>query len=512
MNPHARHAFLADVDRVCDLVGTTMGPFGTNKLVVESGGRVTTTDSSTLLFERLELDDPATTLLRQATTDFRDNSGDGATRVVLLTGALLSQADDLIDQGLHPSNIVRGYRSAFDIASDRLDACARPLSLVGINQIAKSALTGTRNPATRQHVSEAITSAVTNTTTNSSANSVRPNIDVIARVGSVGDTELVDGVIIETPPASDAMPRRHRNAGVGLLSSTIDVPRFDEATDSSGQSVSLDVDSFEKRADIGAYERDHFRQMLSAVLKAGCQFIATRGTVNDRVEMQVADAGITAIERVDDDVMQRLVRNTGGDVVPSINQVTTETMGAAKVRFERLAGREFVTVEGTSKQEFTLLCRAPDPRTVSALKTSAESAISAVSQALTDEQIVPGGGATEIDLERAIREAARAIPSRKQLAMEGFARALTAVPRQLAISAGLDGLTSVLRLRVAHNERRSSVGVDALSGNIRDMLDADPIVEPRGLQSNILGAATDLAVQLIRIDGQLSASELGDNN
>ncbi|GGC64288.1 TCP-1/cpn60 chaperonin family protein [Haloferax sulfurifontis] len=510
MDSDARHALLADVDRVCDLVGTTLGPFGTNKLVVESGGRVTTTASSTLLLERLELDDPATTLLRDAATDFRDEWGDGSTRMVLLTGALLSQADDLIERGLHPTTVARGYRDAFDIASERLDARARPLSLVGAERVAETALTGTRNPATRRRVSEAIASAVTNAAADDSVDGGRTNVDVVARIGGVGDTELVDGVVIETPPVSDAMPRRQRDAGVALLSSTVDVPRLGGATDSSKQSISLDVESFEDRADVGAYERDEFRRMLSNAADAGCRFIATQGAVNDRVKTRVADAGITAIERVDDD-MRRLVRNTGGRVVPTLEDVTPETMGAADVGFERLAGREFVTVEGTAERMYTLLCRAPDPRSVSAFEASATSAISATFQALADERVVPGGGATEIDLERSVREAARGTASREQLAMEGFARALTEIPRGLAASAGLDGWTSVLRLRVAHTEGRSSMGVDALSGEIRDVLDADPVVEPRRLQRAILGAATDLAVQLIRIDGQLSASNLADD-
>ncbi|EMA06473.1 TCP-1/cpn60 chaperonin family protein [Haloferax denitrificans] len=511
MDSDARHALLADVDRVCDLVGTTLGPFGTNKLVVESGGRVTTTASSTLLLERLELDDPATTLLRDAATDFRDEWGDGSTRMVLLTGALLSQADDLIERGLHPTTVARGFRDAFDIASERLDARARPLSLVGAERVAETALTGTRNPATRRRVSEAIASAVTNAAADDSVDGGRTNVDVVARIGGVGDTELVDGVVIETPPVSDAMPRRQRDAGVALLSSTVDVPRLGGATDSSKQSISLDVESFEDRADVGAYERDEFRRMLSNAADAGCRFIATQGAVNDRVKTRVADAGLTAIERVDDDDMRRLVRNTGGRVVPTLEDVTPETMGAADVGFERLAGREFVTVEGTAERMYTLLCRAPDPRSVSAFEASATSAISATFQALADERVVPGGGATEIDLERSVREAARGTASREQLAMEGFARALTEIPRGLAASAGLDGWTSVLRLRVAHTEDRSSMGVDALSGEIRDVLDADPVVEPRRLQRAILGAATDLAVQLIRIDGQLSASNLADD-
>lgn len=511
MNSDARQALLADVDRVCSLVSTTLGPFGANKLVIESGGRVTTTASSSLLLDRLEHDDPATALLRKAAADFRDEQGDGATRMVLLTGALLREANQLIEQGLHPSAVARGFRDAFEVSSDRLDARARPLSLVGHEAVAQTALTGTRNPATRRHVSKAIANAAEIGTSTVSSNAGQRNVDVLARIGGVGDTELVHGVVVETPLVSDAMPRRQSNAGVALLSSTVDVPRLGGAADSSDRALNLDVDSFEERASIGKYERDQFRQMLSTAVESGCRFVATEGAVNDRVKMQLADAGVTAIERVDDNVMRRLVRNTGGQVVSSLVDVTAETMGTADVHVERLAGREFVTIEGTADPEHSLVCRAPDPRSVSAFEESAKSAIAATFQALHDEQVVPGGGATEIDLEQAIRDAAKGTAGREQLAMEGFANALTDVPRQLALSAGLDGWTSVIRLRVAHSEGRSSMGVDALAGETRDVLATDPIVEPLSLERDILGSATDLAVQLLRIDGQLSATDLSDD-
>ncbi|SFG85323.1 Chaperonin GroEL (HSP60 family) [Halopelagius inordinatus] len=512
MNSDARHALLDDVDRVCDLVGTTLGPFGTNKLVVESGGRVTATSSGAMLLDRLELEDPATTLLERAADDFRETHGDGATTLTLLTGALLREADGLIDRGLHPTTVARGYREALSVAADRLESRARPLSVVGPDAVARTALTGTRNPTTRRRVSEAIADAATTVSNADAPNGGRADLNVLARLGGVGDTDLVSGVVLETPLVSDAMPRRLPDSGVALLSSTVDVPKLGGATESADRKLSLDADTFDERAAIGEYERDEFRQILSSAVASGCRFVATKGGVNDRVKTRLADAGVAAIDRVEDGAMERLVRNTGGRVVPSLAEVSPETMGSADVRVERLAGREFVYVEGDDAPQFSLLCRAPDPRSVAAFEESAESAVAATFRALDDERVVPGGGATEIDLERAVREAARGIPGREQLAMEGFARALAAVPKRLAESAGLDGWSGVIRLRVAHDEGRSAVGVDALAGEIRDVLDGDAVAEPLGLKRDVVASATDLATQLLRIDDRVPANDLSDDD
>lgn len=512
MNSDARRALLDDVDRVCDLVGTTLGPFGTNKLVVESGGRVTATSSGAMLLDRLELDDPATTLLRRAANDFRETNGDGATTLTLLTGALLREADDLIDRGLHPTTVARGFREALSVADDRLESRARPLSVVGPDAVARTALTGTRNPTTRRRVSEAIADAATAVSDADTPNGGRADLDVLARLGGVGDTDLVPGVVLETPLVSDAMPRRLPGSGVALLSSTVDVPKLGGATEPADRDLSLDADTFEERAAIGEYERDEFRQILSSAVASGCRFVATKGGVNDRVKTRLADAGVAAIDRVEDGAMERLVRNTGGQVVPSLAEVSPETMGSADVRVERLAGREFVYVEGDDAPQFSLVCRAPDPRSVSAFEESAESAVAATFRALDDERVVPGGGATEIDLERAVREAARGTPGREQLAMEGFARALVAVPKRLAESAGLDGWSGVIRLRVAHDEGRSAVGVDALAGEIRDVLDGDAVADPLGCKRDVVASATDLATQLLRIDDRVPANDLSDDD
>ena len=512
MGDNARRALLDDVDRVCDLVGSTLGPFGTNKLVVESGGRVTVTSSGTMLLDRLELDDPATSLLRRAMEGFRDTHGDGATTLALLTGALLREADRLVERGLHPTTIARGYRDALSVAKERLESRSYPLSVVGPSAVARSALTGTQNPATRARVSEAVADAATTVFDPDAPDGGRESVDVLARLGGVGSTDLVRGVVMETPLVSEAMPRRLPEAGVALLSSTVDVPKLGGATESTDRTLSLDVETFEARAAIGEYERDEFHRHLSAAVAAGCRFVATKGGVNDRVKTRLADHGVAAIERVEDDAMRRLVRSTGGRVVPSFAEVSAETMGAADVHVERLAGREFVYVEGDEAPVYSLVCRAPDPRSVSAFEESVESAVAATVRALRDDRVVPGGGAAEVDLERAVRDAARATTGREQLAMEAFGRALVAVPRHLTASAGIDEWSGVIRLRVAHDEGRSSVGVDALAGENRDVLEGEAIVEPLGLKRDVVASATDLATQLLRIDERVPADDLSDGD
>ncbi|WP_101297007.1 TCP-1/cpn60 chaperonin family protein [Halegenticoccus soli] len=499
---------VADAGTVCDLARTTLGPFGATKLVIRRGGNVTTTASGAELLDDLEVTDPGVTLLRTGATGFRDRHGDGATTLVTFAGALLEEAVGLVDQGLHPTAVERGYREGLSVALDRLDGRSHPLSLVGPAAVARTALTATRNPAVKRRVGEYVAEVAEAV---GDAGPAGPtSVKVSARIGAASETELVQGLVLDHEPVSEAMPRREPDAGVALLSSTVDLPRLGGATGGPNARVVLSADSFDDRAAIGESEREAFRDRLRAAVDAGCRFVATERAVNDRVKSVLADHGVVALERVERDDLGRLARSTGARVVPSLGHASPETLGRADVTVRREAGRDFVFVESAAGDPvYTLFCRAPDPRSVSEFEASVESAIAATVRAAEDGTVVPGGGAIDVELARAVREHARSVDGREQLAVEAFADALEVVPRTLATNAGLDGWTGLIRLRVAHHEGRSTIGIDALAGETGETLRDDPIVEPAGLKRDALSAATDLAAQLIRIDERLPATDLG---
>lgn len=498
---------VAGVRTVCDVVRTALGPFGANKLLIQQDGTVTATSSSTELLDRFDVTDPAVTLLETTVSGFDDRHGDGTGSVVVLAGALLREADDLTDQGLHPTAIERGYRAGLEAALDAVDHAARPLSAFSPADVARTALTGTRNPQLRRAVAEQIAQAV-----DEAGPGARDAIRVVSRAGgATAETDLVSGVVLERGPVLEAMPRSTERGGVAVLSSSVDVPHVGSQLGRVSRRVVLDADSFEDREAVAEYESEAFAERLQAAVDAGCSTVFTERAINERVRTQLAAQGVLGVHRVDADELRQIARATGATVVPTLEQVSEATLGEGQVDVRRKAGRDVTVVTSDAGETtHTLFCRAPDPRTTTAFQHSVEAAVAATAAAIDDGRVVPGGGAVEATAAQAVESDARSHAGRPQLAAEAFGSGLTTVPRALATTAGLDPARTVIQMRVARSEERDSVGVDALAGKTADVLGDNPIVEPVSCKKAVLSAATDLAIQLIRIDERLRAVDLAD--
>jgi chaperonin GroEL (HSP60 family) len=513
MADDVRGDLTADARTVCDIVRTTIGPFGANKLVVDTNGVVTTTASGSVVLDSLELDNPAVRILKSAASDFRETHGDGSSSVVAITGALLDEADRLADLGLQPTAIERGYREALDVALERAERSARPLESVGVGAVARTAMTGTRDPNSRAQIGgyvEQVADAL-------GGGFDADRITVVSRLGgSQSETELVEGVVLDRDPAVEGMPRTLDDAGVAVLTETIDVATIGSTTDRREASLSMGPEGFEERAAIGEREREEFEATLDAAIDAGCRVIVTGMAANDRVERTLANRGVLALQRVDEPDLSVVARATGATAVPGLEAVSEGTLGRANVGVTRHAGRDMTNVETVGSERepvHTLFCRAPDPRSVDEFERAVESALAAATHARGTGRVSPGGGATETAGALAAREHARSVAEGRSLAIEAFGDALTTVPRTLAVNAGMDGWRGVVRLRVAHDEGRDAVGIDCLAGGTRNVLaeNEDPIAEPTALKRAIWEAATELACRLIRIDAELPASDLSDD-
>ncbi|WP_435178515.1 TCP-1/cpn60 chaperonin family protein [Halorussus sp. AFM4] len=497
-----------DVRAICELVDSSLGPFGANKMIVDSSGTVTTTSSGSEIVERLDVSNPVVSLLETAVSDFAAEHGDGAATVVTVFGGLLREANRLIAEGCHPTVIERGYREAMDVVGDHLDRYARPIEEFGTVAVARTALTGTRDPSTRAMVAEYIAEAV-DELAETDYESVARSVKVTSRIGGAqAETQLVPGVVLDLDPAVETMPRTVDGAGVAVLTDTVDVPNIG-GTNRPGE-TRVRADSFETREAVGEYERTRFAETLDAAVRAGCRVVFTGMAVNERVENLLANRGVLAVPQVDEDDLGRIARATGATVVPSLADVSAETLGRGDVNVRRHAGTDMVHVEGEAKPIYTLFCRAPDPRAADEFEASVERALYAAATARDGGTVVPGGGAIEVGAARAVREHARSVAGREQLAVEAFADALFAVPRALARNGGMDGWEAIVQLTVAHTEGRDAYGVDSVLGETRDVLADDPLVDSTEQTRAAFDAATDLAIRLVRIDDQVAASDLSD--
>lgn len=505
-------AWLDDIRTVCDLVETSLGPTGANKLVVAEHGTVTLTASGASVLETLELETAAIDLLRSAATDFRDRHGDGTTTVVTLVGGLLDAAVNLRDTGLHPTTIERGYREAIGTARDRISELAKPIDAVGPASVARTAMTGVPDPSIRLSLGDRLAEAF-ETARAERVGIERRDIGVVTRVGgSVADTELIRGVVLDSDPVLPSMPRRVEG-GIGLIASTIDLPRLgSETSRRSSLRLSFSPERFEERDEIGDFERERFDRVLDAVDAAGCTALITESAVNDRVKRTIADRGILAVQRVDADDLGRVAQATGASVVPDLAAVGPDALGTGSVDVRRLSGRDMSVVRSTHGDPvFTLLTRSPDPRSLDEVGASMEAGVAALVAAHRGAGVIPGGGAAEMAAAHAIRTASTGIGGREQLGMRAVADAFEGVPRTLARAGGCDPTDAMIELRSAHADGRAGTGVDAVLGTVDDLLGDDPVVEPVDLKLAAWEAAVDLAIRLVRIDARLEATSLTED-
>jgi len=500
-------ALVGEVKTICAVAETALGPFGANKLLVQPDGTVTATASTAELLNRLDVSDPGMTLLESATSGFNNRHQDGTGILVTLTGALLETAERLSDQGLHPAAIGRGYEAGRDVALSAIDSAARPLADFTPEAVARTALTSTRDPRVRQSMAQRVAAAVEQT-------AAQNNVTVVSRLGgSTAETELIDGTVVARGGVLDSMPRSPATDGIAVLSATVDVPHVGSQTGRVTKRVIFEADSFEERREIAEMEADAFESQLDAAVEAGCGTVVTERAINERVQSALATRDILGVQRVDASELREVARATGATVVPTLAEVDETVLGTGSVEVQRVAGRDMTVVRSRAGEAtHTLFCRAPDPRSVTAFENSVQAALSATATAVRDGRVVPGGGAVEATAARAVSEAAHKIDGRHQLAAEAFGEALLTVPRALGQTAGLDGGETVVRLRAAQADGRDAVGIDALAGETADVLGADPILDPVSTKRAVVSAATDLAVQLLRIDERHPATDLGDDD
>jgi chaperonin GroEL (HSP60 family) len=479
----------------------TLGPLGTSALVVQQDGSVETTATVTELVELVRSDDPTLTVVERALDQHEATTGDGTCSLLVLAGRLLAEGAELAGDGLHPSSIAQGYAEAVETAVDRLAGASVPLSTAGRGRVVATALTSLRDPSMREQLATRLRDAAETMAGDSSFDP--RDVTVVSRLGDpLSETELVRGAVLDQGPVLETMPRRVEG-GIALLTTTVDVETLGGETNARGDTgITLRSGSFDQRAAVREWERESFEQAVADAAAAGCRVVITSRAVNDRVKTTLDRAGILAVQRVDEAALGRIARATGARPVPQLDAVGPETVGDGTVRVERKAGDDMVVIRSEAeKPVYTLFCRAPDERSLAAFERDVESALaSLLAVTTTDDAVVPGGGAAEADAARAVRDYVTSVDDRRALAVEAFADALMALPGQLAANAGMDRVDAVSKLRAAHAAGDRQVGVDATARSVRNVVDREPIVDAERVRRRVWTAATELAVQLLRVD------------
>jgi thermosome len=491
---------------VAEILKTTYGPKGMDKMLVDSLGDVTITNDGATILDKMDIQHPAGKMLVQAAKGQDEEAGDGTKTSVIFAGDLLRQAEDLLDRNIHPTIIIQGYKMALDKTSELIDKLAETVRYEDddiLVKVAKTSLSSKAVSEARDYFAKLVVQAVKAVAEKRGDKWYVDinNVQIVKKHGgSLLDTQLVNGIVIDKEVVHPDMPKRVTNAKIAVLDAPLEIqkPEIDmEISISSPDAIKRLLDKQEKI----------LQEKVEKIAATGANVVITQKGIDDVAQHFLAKKGILAVRRVKRSDVEKLARATGAKIVTSIRDLKPESLGYADLVEERKVGNDkMVFIEGAKNpRSVTILIRGGFERIVDEAERSIHDALSAVADAIMDGKVVAGGGSVEVELAKHLREWAKTVPGKIQLAVEAFARALESLPQTLATNAGHDPIDVLMKLRSSHSDASKKwYGVDLNTGNPIDMW-ASGVIEPLRVKLNAYKAGTEAATLILRIDDMVAA-------
>ncbi|MBU0592011.1 TCP-1/cpn60 chaperonin family protein [Candidatus Micrarchaeota archaeon] len=493
---------------VANIVKTTLGPKGMDKMLVSDLGDIVITNDGATILEEMNVDHPAAKLMVEIAKTQDKEVGDGTTTSVVIAGNLLKKAGELIDQNIHPTVIIKGYELASKKAEDVLAATAEEINLddkVILKQIAMVAMgsKGIGSDREKDKISGIISEAVLQVSTKEGSKHY-VDLDFIKiekkAGGEVMDTELIRGVVVDKEIVHSAMPKSVKNAKVLLLDVALEI----EKTETDAK---IEITSPENMEAFLHQEEKMMQNMVDKIAATGATFVFCQKGIDDLVQHFLAKKKISAVRRVKKSDMEKLSRATGACIASSLEDLKSDELGSAGlIEEKKISGEAMVFVkECKDPKSVTVFVRGGTDHVVSEVERAVVDARGAVSSALEDGKYVVGGGSVEMEISRELHDYAVQIGGREQLAIQAYAEALESIPRALAENAGMDVIDTIVSLRNKHKEKEGkNVGVDVMNGKVGD-LKGSGIFEPAKVKKQALSSATETARLMLRIDDIISS-------
>ncbi|MCJ7445415.1 MAG: TCP-1/cpn60 chaperonin family protein [Methanotrichaceae archaeon] len=490
---------------VANAVRSTLGPKGMDKLLVDSIGEVTISNDGATILKEMDVQHPAAKMLIEAAKTQDKEAGDGTTTVAILTGELLKKAEDLISQNVHPTVIVNGYRIASEKAIEILKSISMDASEKNRNileMVSRTAITGKMAESPDSRIAAYAVDLVLNAMEIFNGKKVvdLDKANVEKKVGeSVQDSEMIQGIVIDKEIVHSNMPRRIEKAKIALLSAPIEA----KDTETKAEYKITSSDQIELFME---HEKQTIKAVADKVIASGANVVFCQKGIDDLAQHYLADAGILALRRVIKSDLEKLAKATGAEIITSLDELTPTDLGTADVVEEKRIGKGVLTfVTGTKNPAVTLLLRGGTQQVLDDLERSLDDAMHAVTDVVEDGKIVPGGGATEIEISIRLREFASKLKGREQLAVFKYAEAIEIIPKTLAENAGFNPIDKLVELKSAH-EKEKNAGLNAYSGHIEDMYKLG-VVEPIRVKLQAILSAADAATLILKVDDVLASTK-----
>ena len=492
---------------IAESVRSSLGPKGMDKMLVDGFGDVTITNDGATILDEMEVQHPAAKMMVEVAKTQDDEVGDGTTTSVVVAGELLKKAEELLDQGIHPTVIVDGYREASSRALEVLNQIAikiEPNDKALLRKVAEVSLASKILAEDKEAMAELAVDAILQVA-EKTPDGYKVDIDdvkVEKKPGeSLTDTSLIKGIVLDKEIVHPGMPKRVEDAKIALVDAPLEVEKteFD---------AKINIENPEQMKAFLDEEEKMLKEMTDKISNSGANVLLCEKGIDDVAQHYLAKKGILAVRRVKQSDMEKLVKATGGKVVSNVNDLKPEDLGFAKLVEERKVADDKMTfVEGSKNPKaVTILVRGGSERLVDEAERAIHDALCVVRDVVLDPRVVGGGGAPEAEVARRLREHAQKLSGKEQLAVIAFGEALETLPTALAENAGLDPIDILVQLRVAHEKGQLWAGVDVNESKVADLKERG-ILEPIGVKIQVIKSASEAAGMILKIDDVIAAAK-----
>ncbi len=498
---------IAAARAVAESVRSTLGPKGMDKMLVNSLGDIVVTNDGVTILDEMDIDNPTAEMIVEVAQTQEDEAGDGTTSAVAIAGELLKNAEELLEQDVHPTAIIKGFSQAAEEARDEIDDIAIEIDSDDdeiLRQVAQTAMTGKGAEQHKDQLSELIVDAAQAVTVDADDGSTIVDLAFLKIETQTGDTaeasELLNGAVISKDPVHEDMATDIEDASFLVTDTALELTE----TEADAQVNVTDPSQLQNFLD---QEEAELRELVDNIVDVGADVVICQKGIDDMVQHYLAKEGILALRRVKRSDIEFLREVLGADIASDLDNVTEEFLGQGSI--ERDEDEELFYIEGSNDNAHgvTLLLRGSTEHVVDELERGVQDALDVVGTAISTGEVLPGGGAPEIEVARRLRQYADGVSGREQLAVEAFADALEVVPRVLAENAGYDSIDTLVDLRAAHSDGQTNAGLNVHSGEIEDTFEAGVVETPHAKRQALVSAG-EAANLVLKIDDIISAGDL----
>ncbi len=491
---------------IADTIRTSLSPKGMQKMLVDPFGDVIITHDGATIMKEIEVEHPTAKMMVDLAKSQEQEAGDGTTTVVLLAGEFLAKAEDLLDLGIHPTVIISGYRKAAEKAVEYLNEIAirvpwndREL----LKKVAKIAMSSKSAKVALDYLADLVVDAALQVVEERDGKKIvdLDNIKLEKKEGgSLFDTKLIKGVVIDKEVVHPRMPRRVENAKIALIESALEIKKPE-------LSSKIRVTSPTQVKEFLDQEKQMLAELVEKIAATGANVVFCQKGIDDVAQHFLAKHGILAVRRVRKSDMEKLAKATGAKIVVNVKEISEKDLGYAELVEERRVGEDkMVFVEGCKDpRAVSILIRGGEKQVIDEAERNLHDALSVVRNVIEDEKIVVGAGAAWIDLVLKLRDYAVQLGGKEQNVVEKFAEALESIPKTLIENAGHDPIVKLAELRKVHAEGKKEFGFNIYTGEIENMYEKD-VIEPERVIRRAIESASEFATTVLKIDDIIAAS------